>query len=98
MPRDLAAAAQSVTDEASFVAFLRLMPADWHDEARGEAEAPSRPYSPGANGWANGTIGQFIDAAASWADDTSTRTAPTSTAAEAWRRAAMIVLMAAFYE
>jgi len=42
--------------------------ADREDEVAKERVAPSAPYGRGANGWENGTIEAFLDAAASWAE------------------------------
>jgi hypothetical protein len=56
----------SVIDEASFLRFLSALAADWEDERENEAISPSSPYGPGANGWENVTIGDFLYTAAAW--------------------------------
>lgn len=66
MSDELRAALDAVCDEESFVRFLEALGADWEDEAAKEKLNPSSPYGPGANGWENGTIGAFLEAAAEW--------------------------------
>jgi hypothetical protein len=60
--------ARSVCDQSSFLAFVRALVADREDEVAKEGAKPSHPYDRGANGWVNGTIEAFLDAAASWAE------------------------------
>jgi hypothetical protein len=60
--------ADDVVDEASFLRFLRALADDWNDEQAKEILHPSSPYGSGANGWENGTIGNFLDAMIAWAN------------------------------
>ncbi|WP_097674031.1 hypothetical protein [Bradyrhizobium sp. C9] len=98
MIHDLIAAAEAVTDERSFIRLLQLMALDRQDEQQKELARPSPPYSPGANGWENGSIAAFLDAAASWGEATSRTTNLGTEASNVWRRAAMIIVAGAFYE
>src|SRR5579871_2822274 len=98
MVNDLVVAAEAVTDERSFIRLLQLMALDRQDEQQKELARPSPPYSPGANGWENGSIEAFLDAAAAWAEATSRATDPSTEASDAWRRAARIVVAGAYYE
>jgi hypothetical protein len=66
----LCAALEAVNDPKSFLAFVRELTADREDEVKKERVQPSSPYSPGVNGWENGTIEAFLEAAVAWADDT----------------------------
>jgi hypothetical protein len=59
-----------VTDLDSFLTFVDALIADREDEVRKEHIQPSSPWGPGANGWENGTIEQFLFAALRWAQDT----------------------------
>lgn len=59
----------AVTDPQSFLNFVRELIADREDEVRKEKTDPSSPHSPGANGWENGSIESFLEAAVAWADD-----------------------------
>lgn len=59
-----------VSDRDSFFAFVRALVADRRDEEAKEQVRPSSPWGPGANGWQNGTIDAFLDAALAWAEVT----------------------------
>jgi hypothetical protein len=62
-------ALDAVVDEETFVRFLKVLAEDRADEVEKEKQNPSSPYGPGANGWENGSIEAFLDAAAAWAED-----------------------------
>lgn len=66
---DLDEKLESVVDRESFLDFVRALVADREDEVTKERESPSDPYGPGANGWENGTIENFLDAALAWTED-----------------------------
>lgn len=83
---------EAVHDEASFVAFLDALAADRKDEVRKEKANPSSPSGPGANGWENGTIEAFLEAAVAWAGSYPIRSA------NPWRRCAEILYMGKTYE
>jgi hypothetical protein len=95
---DLRALADEVSDEPSFVAFLSALSADWNDERSKEAVTPSSPYGAGANGWENGTIGDFLGAAAAWAEASQCGTPRYDPPSNPWRRCAHILLAGKFYE
>ena len=87
--------AESVNDEASFVEFIRVMSADWEDEQEKERQNPSPPYSCGANGWENGTIGTFLEAAhQAWVDNAGNP----YRSQNPWRTAAVILARGKHYE
>src|SRR5262249_52073641 len=95
---DLISAAKAVADERGFIRLLQMMALDREEEKQKELASPSPRYSAGANGWENGSIEAFLDAAAAWAEANS-RTAHLGAAVpDAWRRAAMIIVAGAFYE
>jgi hypothetical protein len=58
-----------VVDRATFLAFVQALVEDRQDEVTKERQSPSNPYGPGANGWQNGTIEDFLFAALRWAED-----------------------------
>ena len=60
---------EQVTDRESFFAFVQALIDDWQDEVLKERAHPSSPFGPGANGWENGTIDSYLDAALRWAMD-----------------------------
>ena len=93
-------ARDAVSDEASFVGFLAALAADRIDEEKKERLNPSSPFGPGANGWENGTISQFLDSAVAWAISSQEGLSligynpPTNP----WRRCADILYAAKIYE
>jgi hypothetical protein len=58
-----------VADRDSFFAFVRALIEDREDEISKDSIKPSNPYGASANGWENGTIETYLDAALSWAED-----------------------------
>src|SRR5712671_5774898 len=67
MATNLQSKLDAVCDEESFIAFVATLARDRADEVAKEKVHPSSPFGPGANGWENGTIEAFLDAAAAWA-------------------------------
>lgn len=57
-----------VCDRETFLGFVEALIRDRSDEVDKEQQRPSPPFGPGANGWENGTIEDFLSAAAAWAD------------------------------
>ena len=53
-----------VSDFDFFLRFVSWLAGDRADEVAKESESPSSPWGPGHNGWENGTIEAFLDAAA----------------------------------
>jgi hypothetical protein len=100
MKEELILIADNVVDEASFLRFLKALADDWNDEQAKEILHPSSPYGPGANGWENGTIGNFLEAMVAWAKAKPAEdTGLAAPAAEGvWKRAAHILLAGKFYE
>jgi hypothetical protein len=60
---------QRVVDRESFLAFARALMLDYRDEVEKEKASPSKPYSPGPNGWENGPIDMYLEAAIDWTED-----------------------------
>ena len=98
MVHDLIAAAERVADEQAFIRLLQLMARDWEDQRQKELVMPSSPYSAGENGWESGSIGQFLESAATWAEAAPPAANSAPDVSDAWRRAAMILVAGAFYE
>ena len=98
MSANLQELADAVVDERTFVRFIAALAEDWEDECRKEAEHPSSPYGPGANGWENGTIGAFLESASAWADASKQDSQFYAVPSNPWRRAAHILLAGKFYE
>jgi len=89
---------ESVADEQSFLQFMQALTEDWEDEQKSEQASPSSPYGPGANGWENGTIGAYLDAAASWGEASINGLAVYEKPTNPWKRAAQILYMGKLYE
>jgi hypothetical protein len=90
--------ATRVVDEASFISFLEALRDNRQAEVEAERAAPSNPYGPGARGWENGSIGQFLDAAVAWGQATANGTAHYSVPQNPWQRAAQIICAGKLYE
>ncbi len=58
-----------VSDFQTFVRFVRWLAADRIEEIEKERLSPSHPMDAGANGWQNGSIEAFLDAAAACGED-----------------------------
>jgi hypothetical protein len=95
---NLYALADQVTDEATFVQFVAALAEDWEDERRKEGAAPTSPYGPGANGWENATIGDFLVTAAGWAESSRHGLPRYEPPDNPWRRCADILLAGKIYE
>ena len=83
--------------------FLAALKDDWYDEQAKERVNPSSPYEPGANGWENGTLGAFLEAAIAWASDISAErwaevSGDQASLENAWRRVAHMLLAGKYYE
>jgi hypothetical protein len=91
---DLHAVLETVSDEASFIAFLKALGRDFEREREIEKAQPRPPYSAGALGWESGTIGQFLEAANAYGEDS--RHLPSHP--NPWRRCAEILLAGKYYE
>lgn len=60
---------ERVRDRQTFLDFVQALIDDRTEEVEKERARPSSPYGPGANGWQNGTIEGFLDAALRCAED-----------------------------
>ena len=98
MAIDLYALADSVSDEKTFLQFLAALAADWEEEQALEKLNPSSPYSSGALGWENETLGEALDAAVSWGNATIEGLPHHEKPQNPWRRAAHIIHASKFYE
>jgi hypothetical protein len=98
MAIDLHALADQVNDEESFLRFVAALAADWEEEREIEAVKPSGPYSAGALGWENGTVGAVLDAAFRWREISINGLRLYEKPTNPWRRAAHILHAGKFYE
>jgi hypothetical protein len=90
--------ADAVTDQQSFLRFVKALIADREDEVAKERVSPSATYdTPGANGWYNHTIEDFLECATAWAESTGfgqTQGAPDNL----WHRFANFLYCGKIYE
>ena len=98
MKKDLSTLADEVEDEKSFLEFVRLIGEDWIDEKDKERKVPNQPYSPGANGWENGDIGSFFEAAHAWGETSINGHYGYKKTNNPWKRVAQILRAGMYYE
>lgn len=94
---------EKVNDRDSFIAFLAQLRDDWEDSVAQERVQQSHPYGPAANGWENGNIGTFLDAAHAWAASSAAFTDQGETfdplpPEPSWKTFATILMMGKTYE
>jgi hypothetical protein len=87
-----------VVDRASFLAFVRALIADRVDEVEKGRVQPSSSWGPGANGWENGTIEQYLCAALRWAEATRMGETQGLPADPSWRAFAVFLYCGKIYE
>jgi hypothetical protein len=98
MSSDLRQLADAATDERSFVEFVRALARDWNDGAEKDAQQPTSPYGPGANGWEHDSIGSYLEAAAEWAAATVSEAKFYVPPTNPWTRVAHVLLAGKSYE
>jgi len=91
-------AIEQVVDAESFLRFVEALEADRRDEIKKEQVSATSPYSPGHNGWENGTIEGFLESARAWAQDSKFGRQDWSSASGMWRGFAEFLLAGKFYE
>jgi hypothetical protein len=74
---------EAVKDEATFLAFVRVLACDRRDNAQG---------------WENESIETFLDAASSWAEDSAFGASQGLTAATSWKKFAVFLYCGKIYE
>ncbi len=95
---DVRTALNAVNDQETFLVFVRKLIEDWNDEAAKEEVSPSPPFSHGANGWENGSIDTYLDAAAAWAESTDFGISQGASPDNLWQRFARFLFMGKVYE
>ena len=88
----------SVRNEETFTAFIHALAADKADENRKEKFKASSPYGPGTNGWENGSIEAFLDAAAAFSTDWKDHPEGLPKTDNPWKRCARIIYAGKYYE
>lgn len=85
---------KNVKDEASFLIFAEALLQDLLDERKKEKDNPSPTSSPGANGWQNVDLADFLEAAIAWAKAHPMFTDETNP----WQKFAVFLHAGKFYE
>jgi hypothetical protein len=98
MNDDLQKLFDAVTDESSFIRFLRALAEDREDAINKEKLNPSSPYGSGANGWENGTIEAFLECASAWGEASRYGLQHYKKPENPWKRCADIIYMGKIYE
>ena len=98
MSLDLYELLDAVKDEATFLAFANALRRDRIDEETAELASPSSPYGPGANGWENQTIGDFLGGAIAWAESTNVGLTQGLDPSNPWKRFADFLYCGKMYE
>jgi hypothetical protein len=94
----LAEALETVKDRESFLDFVRLLAIDRASEVAIEKTSPSSPHGAGANGWENGTIESFLDAAVRWAEDSKFGSSQGLSSDNHWKQFAVFLYCGKIYE
>jgi len=98
MRTDLHSLAEEVETEEDFLSFIQALSEDKHDEENLEKKNPSSPWGPDANGWENGSIVAFLDAASAWGQSSINGLEFYEKPINPWKRAAQILHAGKFYE
>ena len=98
MTDSLAGLKNDVHDESTFIRFMHGMAKDRAEAEQLEADDLSNPYGMGHNGWANGTIVAFLEAAAAWAETSSGQVLTDGNKNNTWKRVADILYAGKAYE
>ena len=96
--RDPSDLLEKVTDQETFLRFVRALIGDRLDEEEKEPIQPSSSWGPGANGWQNGSIAAFLDAATRWAVDTEMGERQGLPPGPSWKKFAVFLYHGKIYE
>ncbi|MGX5203254.1 DUF7660 family protein [Aliikangiella sp. IMCC44632] len=69
--KELHELAEEVSDQETFLVFVRALYKDRERSSKSENKSPSSPYEADAGGWENTSIETFFEAAVAWAEDSS---------------------------
>lgn len=98
MNKNLYQLADNVETEQDFLNFVEALMQDREEEKRKEKIKPSSQWDSGANGWENGNIVSFLDAALAWGQASINGLEFYEKPTNPWKRAAHILHAGKFYE
>lgn len=84
---------ENVHSKETFLHFVEALMLDKADEDQKEKITPSAPYGPGANGWENGTVVEFLESVHAYGEDSSSIEEEAS-----WKSFALLLYAGKFYE
>jgi hypothetical protein len=87
-----------VDSEESLLVFIAALAKDRRDAVVAERDNPSSPYGPDAGGWENTSIEDFLEGAASWAEDTNFGLTQGIPPDNPWKRFAAFLYLGKIYE
>jgi hypothetical protein len=82
---------ESVSDERSFLAFVKSLAADFAADRKVEAQSPSNPNGPSHLGWENWTLDAVLESGAAWAEDTAGNPGFAASRENPWRLCAWVL-------
>ena len=94
---DLESYLNRVSDEESFLDFVRALQADKEASSSDEKHKPSSPYGSASGGWNNVTIENFLEGAVAWASDSNFGDSLKPTA-NPWKKTALFLYAGKSYE
>jgi hypothetical protein len=89
---------EQVKDQESFLVFVGALVENWEDAVQKEKLTPGSTCGRGANGWENGTIGAYLDAALRWAETTRMGQTQGLPAEPNWKAFALFLYSGKIYE
>lgn len=91
---------ERVTDQESFLAFMRALAQDRRSAAEAESKNAASPYGygPDAGGWENTSIESFLEAAIAWAEDSNFGLKQGLAPVSPWRKFAVFLYCGKIYE
>lgn len=103
MKKNLTELYEMVSNEVTFLEFVKALVEDRRDAIRLEKASQSPPYGPDAGGWENASIEDYLDAAVAWAEDSQFGRRMSAkeyelAAVSPWRRMAAFLMAGRVYE
>lgn len=87
-----------VNDQESFLRFVRALIEDRLEDEAKEQLQPSSSWGSGANGWKNGSVVAFLEAATRWAEDSDMGERQGLPPGPSWKAFAVFLYCGKIYE
>jgi hypothetical protein len=89
---------EHISDQESFLAFVRALTQDRRSAAQAESKDAASPYGPDVGGWENTSIDSFLEAAIAWAEDSNFGSKQDLSSVSLWRKFAVFLYCGKIYE